>query len=73
MMEAGDVVYLEYDAWQRQPEVHLHNTELGDATLDEIYAFAGRMRKFLPYCRHQHVGCLAQFTGHAVRTEGHIA
>jgi len=58
-MRTYETPYDEYDKWQRQAGVQLHNTELGDATLAEIYAFAGRMRKFLPLCQHEHVGLLA--------------
>lgn len=47
----------EWRAWNKQSE--LYHIELEALTLAECYAFAGRMRKFLPRKSDHHVGTLA--------------
>lgn len=50
-------LYEEYTKWHCS--ISLHCTELAEATVAECYAFAGRMRKYLPDCQHAHVGLFA--------------
>lgn len=62
MIDAHERLFLRYAY-----ELGISSSELGEITQDEAYAFAGRMRMYLPYASHELVGYLA----HSITMRAH--
>lgn len=69
-MEPTYIAELEIDYAEFRQRSAFHRCEFADATQDEVYAFAGRMRRFLPHQSHYLVGRFAEDLLHRVGRRG---